>query len=135
MLRILPSESYVVGSDMENLAGRCESLFYELEEAAYDIYQLAEHQDNQPGKLEKAENRLALIHRIKNKYGESIPDILKSQKVLEAEYSDLCSVDDRLQTSERSEISFFKADSQTFTRVRKILYRIKHDGNCFCTDG
>ena len=112
------------GSDMENLAGRCESLFYELEEAAYDIYQLAEHQDNQTGKLEKADNRLALIHRIKNKYGESIPDILKSQKVLEAEYSDLCSFDDRLNqlsAEHKRALSEYRACAKSLTQSRKEL--------------
>ena len=112
------------GSGMEELAGRCETLYYELEEMAYDIYHQAERQDNQPGKLEKAENRLAMIHRIKNRYGENIQDILASQKSLEEEYSDLCSIDDRLSqlSAEHKRIlSEYRSCAKALTQSRHEL--------------
>ena len=112
------------GKDMETLAGRCESLYYELEELSYDLYQQYERQDVQPQELDKAENRLSLIRKIKKKYGENIPEILKAQRSLESEYSEMCSIDDRLRQTaaeHKRALAEYRTCAKAVTRSRKEL--------------
>ncbi len=60
------------GRYVEELAGlsdRVESLLYELEECGSDLRDFLSHLEFEPGELERAEERLAEIHRLTAKYG------------------------------------------------------------------
>ncbi len=56
-------------NEMDELAQRAESLFYELEECAGELRDYATHLDFEPDELEKVEQRLDTIRRMTSKYG------------------------------------------------------------------
>ena len=84
------------GVDVRALSARCESVYYELEEIAYEISALADRNEQDPERLEKAEARLDLIRKLERKYGGSIQEVLSEQTRLEKEYEELCSLDDQV---------------------------------------
>ncbi len=50
--------------------------FYQLEDAAFQLRDYRDGVDSDPERLHLIDDRLDLIHSLKRKYGESIPDIL-----------------------------------------------------------
>ena len=89
------------GEGMKNLADRCESAYYELEEIDFEIHRLEEEGDADPQQLEKAESRLDLIRRMERKYGENLSAVLKQQEAMEREYENLCGLEDALSDTAR----------------------------------
>ena len=72
---------------IREISERCDNLYYELEDIAYQISMLTERNGYEPGALEKTDNRLDLIHRLERKHGvdaDEIPGMLES---MEKEYS------------------------------------------------
>jgi len=53
-----------------------EAIYYSLQELSGRISEFKDRLDFEPGELEEVENRLYLISKLKNKYGESIKEIL-----------------------------------------------------------
>ncbi|MBQ8072663.1 MAG: DNA repair protein RecN [Clostridia bacterium] len=84
------------GETMKSLASRCENAYYELEEVAFEISAAMDSFDHDPGKLEKTEERLDLIRRLERKYGATLDEVISEQQKMEAEYEQLCSLEDRL---------------------------------------
>lgn len=76
----------VQDDQIREISERCDNLYYELEDIAYQISMLNERNGYEPGALEKTDNRLDLIHRIERKHGvdaNEIPGLLES---MEKEY-------------------------------------------------
>lgn len=62
----------LIGPILEQL----QSSFYQLEDAAFQLRDYRDAVDSDPERLHFIDDRLDLIHSLKRKYGESIPDIL-----------------------------------------------------------
>lgn len=58
------------------LKGRAEELFDNLSELAREVGNYLENIEFDPSRLEEVEERLDLLHNLKRKYGETIPEIL-----------------------------------------------------------
>ena len=65
---------------LAELKTRFESALYELEDIAYQIRDYRDRVEFNPHRLAEVEERLDLIHRLKRKYGGSIPEILSYQE-------------------------------------------------------
>lgn len=65
---------------VKEISERCESLYYELEEIAFQISQRAGQAEYDPAALEKTDSRLGQIHRLERKYGtdaDALPELLE----------------------------------------------------------
>ena len=112
------------GEDIRNLSGRCESIYYELEEIVFELGKIIEENDYDPGKLEKNEDRLDLIRRMERKYGENLEAVLAEQKRMEEEYETLCSLEDELSETARTHrqlLSAYRQASRSLSEKRKAL--------------
>ena len=91
---------------MRDISVRCESIYFELEEIAYQISMMTEKAEIDPGALEKTDKRLEMIHRLERKYrtdSDGIPEILNE---MEREYKELTDLEDqiRLMSSEHKKL-------------------------------
>ena len=66
-------------TDIKNLSDRLTELYYGLEENASDIQSLLDGFDFDASEVEQIEERLDLLYHLKQKYGQSIEEILKFQ--------------------------------------------------------
>jgi DNA repair protein RecN (Recombination protein N) len=64
---------------------RIEALLFQLEDIVFDIRSYKEQFEYDPHKLDQIENRLAIIRRLKRKYGTSIQDIFSYLEVIKDE--------------------------------------------------
>ena len=116
---------------MKSLADRCESAYYELQEAAYEIAALTESFDQDPGRLVRTEERLDLIRRLERKYGSASGDILSEQKKMEAEYEELCSLEDRLAETAAEHkrlLAVYRAEARNLRESRRKLASVFEAG-------
>ncbi len=65
-----------VDAELDALAERWRSLTYEAEDLAGELVRYAEGLEGDPGALEAAEGRLAVLERLKRKHGGSIEEVL-----------------------------------------------------------
>ncbi len=65
-----------VDASLDALAERWRSLAYEAEDLAGELLRYAEGLEREPGALEAAEERLAVLDRLKRKHGGSIAEVL-----------------------------------------------------------
>ena len=78
------------------ISDKCESLYFELEEIAYQVSMMTEKAEIDPGALEKTDQRLEMIHRLERKYrtdSDGIPAILDG---MEREYKELTDLEDQI---------------------------------------
>ncbi len=66
-----------------------------LEDVAYAVRDYLVRLEASPGRLEEVEERLALIDRLKRKYGDSIPEILAFRQRVEEQLRELEHADER----------------------------------------
>jgi len=59
-----------------------EAIKSQLEELAFQLRSYGEHIDASPGKLQQVEDRLALIERLKRKYGPTLDEVIRSRSSL-----------------------------------------------------
>ena len=79
-----------------SLSGRCEELYYELQELGFDLSRAVEKCSNDPYELEKAEKKLSIIKTITKRYG-TLESALAAKVSLEDEYSGLMDMDNTLE--------------------------------------
>ena len=119
---------------LKNLAGedeaisriseRCDTLYYELEEIAFEISGMIDRTNADPGRLEKVENRLDLIRRLERKYGMDAGEISHTQEKLEAEYDELKGLGDRISETAREHkrlLARYRETAKELTEARKAL--------------
>ena len=112
------------GEKMKSLANRCESVYYELEEIAFELSSLIDESDHDPEKLEKAEDRLDLIRRLERTYGNTLADILAEQKKMESEYEGFSLLGDQLEQTgkeHKAQLSEYRAAARELSGARKAL--------------
>lgn len=66
-----------IDEKMNELNQRLDNAFYEIEDITETIGQYREGVDFSPGRLEQLESRMALIHNLEKKYGDTIEDVLQ----------------------------------------------------------
>ena len=102
-------------ASFEALGQKCEALYYDLEDIAYQISLFTEKAGNDPETLEQADRRLDLIHRLERKYGISADDIPEALKAFEDEYRQL--------TDLENEISHMSAEHKKLLSVYRSSAR------------
>ena len=78
-----------ITSEIKSLYEQFLSIQVELQEATYQIRRFADDVDYSPELLLEVQNRLDLIYRLKQKYGNSIEEILAYQKQCEIELAEI----------------------------------------------
>ena len=112
---------------IHGLSARCENLYYELEDIAFQLSGLIEKNDFDPVRLEQAENRLDQIRRIEKKYGTSADEVLQTEDNLAAELEDLNRLDDRLEqmgAEHRKLLAEYREAARRLTASRKALAEV-----------
>ena len=106
------------------IAERCESAYFELEEIAYQISQISGKNEYEPGALEKADDRLDLIHRLERKHAADADDLPALLKKMEEEYLYLTEMEDRISlmsTEHKRLLSAYRNTARELTASRKKL--------------
>ena len=106
------------------VAERCENLYYELEEAAYELENLSNRYDFDANALERAENRLESIRKVSKKYGPSEKDIIRNQEQIEKEYRTLIDLDEQLLKTgneHKKLLSIYRSNARELSARRRKL--------------
>ena len=109
---------------IRDISDRCDNLYYELEDIAYQVSLMTERSGYEPGALEKIDSRLDTIHRIERKHGideKEIPGLLVS---LEKEYRFLEDLEQQINdmSSEHKRLlSRYRTTAKELTASRKKL--------------
>jgi len=69
----------------EDIANKLEGIYYQIDDVAEEIRNIRDEIEYDPDMLEKIEERIDLIYKLKKKYGNSIEEILDFCKEAEAE--------------------------------------------------
>lgn len=101
----------------EKIGRKLEELSIHLDEAGISIRDLENSFDFDPGRQEIVEDRLALIKKLKRKYGQSIEDILKYHEDARAKLSDFEDLDD---TIARLKLELEKSRLELSEKARQI---------------
>lgn len=78
-----------------------DNAYVNIEEAIYLLRKLKESYESDPNALDKVEQRLSLINRIKNKYGKSIKEILQHASELEKRIQSLSFTEEEIEKKEK----------------------------------
>lgn len=84
----------------EALRNALQDSFYVLDDAAHSLRDYGEQMDVDPARLQELEERLALIARLKRKYGNTIEDILKHRDAIAFEQQSWGQHEERLERLE-----------------------------------
>ncbi|PON16954.1 DNA repair protein RecN [Candidatus Entotheonella serta] len=84
----------------EALRNALQDSYYILDDAAHSLRDYGEHMDVDPARLQELEDRLALIARLKRKYGNTIEDILKHRDAIAFEQQSWGQHEERLEQLE-----------------------------------
>ena len=109
---------------LRELSARCENLYYELEDIAFQLSGLIEKNEFDPVRLEQAENRLEQIRRIEKKYGVSAEEVLQTEENLSAELDELNRLDSRLEQTgaeHKRLLAEYRETARRLTASRKEL--------------
>lgn len=74
---------------LESLRENFQEAVYRLEDVAMELRGLSEKSRSDPGRLEQIEERLALIRRLKKKYGADVPGLIQYLETLGREAGDV----------------------------------------------
>jgi DNA repair protein RecN (Recombination protein N) len=99
-----------------------------IEDLAFSLRDYLGKLDEQPHRLEEVEDRLALIDRLKRKYGQTVEEILGFRQSAERQLSDLEHADERRavveRDSEKAEAEYAKAARQLSQRRRESAQKM-----------
>ena len=113
-------------TEIAGISERCNSLYYELEEIAYEISNMIDRTEADPAQLEKTENRLDLIRRLERKYRMDANEINRMQEKLEEEYDELNGLAERIGAmakEHRKLLAKYRSTAKALTESRKALAR------------
>ncbi|HIQ11584.1 MAG TPA: DNA repair protein RecN, partial [Caldilineales bacterium] len=95
--------------DLAALPGQAEALFDGLSDLAREVADYAAGLEFDPGRLADVEERLALIHQLKRKYGDDIEEILAFAEEARAELALLADSETRTEALEARETDLLRA--------------------------
>ncbi|MFC4103817.1 DNA repair protein RecN [Paenibacillus xanthanilyticus] len=85
------------------LLEQVQSAFYQLEDAAFQLRDYRDGVESDPERLAEIDDRLDLIHSLKRKYGETIPDILAYLKRIQHEADKMENRDEHIERLRKEE--------------------------------
>ena len=88
---------HLTDEPIDLLSKKCEMLYYELEDLAFQVQKLIDQNEFDPEKFERLENRLEVIRKTEKKFGSTISEILQTQGRLEEEFQFLNGLEDEVQ--------------------------------------
>ncbi|QYR19990.1 DNA repair protein RecN [Paenibacillus sp. sptzw28] len=109
----------LVGPMLEQL----QSAFYQLEDAVFQLRDYRDGIESDPERLTIIDDRLDLIHSLKRKYGETIPDILTYLGNIQSEADKIENRDEHIGRL-RDELHRLQAEA---TRLGKSLSQLRRD--------
>ncbi|MBR4457820.1 MAG: DNA repair protein RecN [Clostridia bacterium] len=112
------------GEPYASLAERLHNTYYELEECGYELAGLLGSDAFDAQRAERVENRLALIARLKRRYGEDIPAILRTFESLKGEAQQLAGIDGELKElaeEDKRLLQHYRQLSRRLTASREAL--------------
>jgi DNA repair protein RecN (Recombination protein N) len=95
----------------------------QLEDLALTLRDFASSLDNSPGRLQEAEDRLALLERLKRKHGPALDDVIEKWSGLKAEHALLTNADAGAADLDR----VLEEASATFLAKARALSSKRHD--------
>lgn len=114
----------------QELIGRCESMYFEMEEIAYELSLMVDQFESDPERLEKVEERLDMIRRLERKYNLSADELSQAVLSMEKEYEQLCGMDDeisRLAGDHKRLLSQYRKAAGELSESRHLLAKIFED--------
>lgn len=115
-----------LGEPYTAIASRCENAYYELQEIGYDLAQILESGDYDPFRAEQVDSRLDVIHRLKQRYGATVADVLAEQERMQEEYDHLSTLDQQVakkKLEQKRLLSQYRELARTLTQAREALAR------------
>ena len=111
---IKKSLSFLAGANpkLEELKNNFEEASYRLEDVAHELRRLSENVRSDPGTLDRIEERLALIRKLKKKYSSDVPGLLKMLTELSDEAGDLYDLEKSIKSKK------IEVDEKTKTYMR-----------------
>ena len=111
-------------SKYEDFANVIQNSFYELDEVTRDISSKTSSVEINPEELNKAEERLDLIIKLKRKYGNTLEEVLNTFSKLSDEYEELINSEEIVKDLEKKiktveEQMYIKASKMSKTRQEK----------------
>lgn len=120
----LISDSARYDTDLEGINTELESVSIQLEELARSIRNHSDKIESDPMRLDEVESRLNTIARIKNKYGQSVEEVLAyfdelREKVLLVENSEerLSSLEKNIEILEKE----YKTNAEKLSELRRLI--------------
>ena len=110
--------------EIKEISEKCESLFFELEEIAYQISQMSDRLGFNPEDIERIDQRLDLIHRLERKYGVTSTELPELAASMEEEYKTLVNLEDevrRMSSEHKKTLSVYRNTAKELTESRKRL--------------
>lgn len=92
-------------SKAEEIKNLIESSLAQIDEAIYSLRKLKDTYEPDPFTLEKIEERLTLINRLKSKYGSSVGEIIEYGKKIEKELSSISISEDEMKKLQEELVS------------------------------
>src|SRR3972149_4076634 len=111
-----------IDNSFENPLEVCNQSLYQLEDAAITLSKCVEGHDFDPERLEQIEDRIETIRRLKNKYGETIEDILSYCKESKSKLEQLLKENEDLGSTEKELVKLRKSvtdSGKNLTQLRK----------------
>ena len=109
----------------EELRSRCENIYYETEDIAYQLNSMIGKNDFDSSRMEQIENRLELIARIEKRFGVfSVNDVLKKGEELTEEYDLLIGMDEKIKQmggEHKRLLAAYRRAARELTESRKKL--------------
>ncbi|TYP77855.1 DNA repair protein RecN [Paenibacillus methanolicus] len=90
------------------LLEQVQSAFYQLEDAAFQLRDYRDGVESDPERLAEIDDRLDLIHSLKRKYGETIPDILAYLKRIQHEADKMENRDEHIERLRKEEEQLYE---------------------------
>lgn len=109
---------------VKEISDRCESLYYELEDIAYQISLIAQNADYEPDALSKTDDRLDMIHRLERKFNTDADELPALLKKTEEEYKQLADLEDeieRMAAEHKRLLSIYRNTARELTESRRTL--------------
>lgn len=114
------------GKELNELAERCQSAYYELQELELDLGAAISRSAFDPQKMENTEKKLDHFRKIKRKFGTDETEILRTEAELENEFKELKELDETMADMAREHkrlLSEYRSQARELTAARKALAR------------
>jgi DNA repair protein RecN (Recombination protein N) len=85
-----------IDPNLASLVERLQTMLYEAEDIGQELRRYRDQMEFEPARLDEAEERLALLQRLKRKYGATLPEVIAFGRQVQRELEDVETLDERL---------------------------------------